>query len=213
MKSLSLSFSRSYLHWGLGVLKNCAIDKCDFEDDFVLLVNEEGITLAVIGAAHLVAIRIQLDTTCLVKLYTSELLLDGSQYLGVPRRSFVRQEVGELRHIKVNLSLAINHVRSSDHGMSRRICTHCLPIHIAPGCRLVCVQVDHNFAIDRFAVGVAKGSHKISNDRSFPNRIHLLCLDHNLHVTIPDRNMLCGVHLNGVFGQYVLLHIEVDTLV
>lgn len=166
---LFLSVFRSYLHWGLGVLENCAIDECDFKDEFVLLVNEKGITLAVIGTAHLVAIRIQLDTTCLVKLYTGELLLDGGQYLGVPRRSFVGQEVGELRHIKVNLSLAINHVRSSDHGMSRRVCTHCLAIHITPGCRLVCVQVEHNFAIDRFAVGVAKGSLEISNDRSFQN--------------------------------------------
>lgn len=158
MKSSFIFISRFYLHWSLGVLENSAIDECDFKDDFVLLVDEEGITLAVIGAAHLVPIGIQLDTSCLVKLYTSELLLHGSQYLGVPRGSFVRQEVGELRHIEVNLSLAINHVRSPYYGMSRRVYTHCLAIHIVPGCRLVCVQVDHNFAIDRFAVGVAKGS-------------------------------------------------------
>jgi len=145
----------SYLNYALGVLQKRAIDKSDLKDDLVILVWDKGITLAVISTGHLVAIGINLSTASFIELNARECLLYGGQNLSIRCRCFIWQITFELLNIQIKLCLAIDHVSGADDRMSWFIRAHGLSIHGVPGARLRCKQVEDNFAINRFAVGVA----------------------------------------------------------
>lgn len=144
-----------YLNDALGVLQDRAIDECDLEDNLMLLVGDKGITFAVIGADHFIAIGIYRSTASLIDLNAREGFLNGDQDLSICSRCFIWQIAFELLHIQIELGLAIDHVSGANDRMSWNIRAHRFPLHGLPGARLLCVQVEHYLAINRFAVGVA----------------------------------------------------------
>lgn len=146
----------TYLNDALGVLKKRAIDERHFEDHLMLLVGDKRIAATVIRAGHLVAIGIDQSTTCLIYLNARESLLNGGQNLSIRRGGFVRQIAFEFLNVQIELGLAVDHVSGADDGVSWLIRAHRFALHVLPGARLVRVQVQHNFAIDRFAVGVTE---------------------------------------------------------